>query len=94
MRDFWRAAVFRWISPLRAARSSRLAASRRVADSAPGALAFLSAVRSAARCERLRAVAARAFRMFFFADAILGTKEILTKVETPTRTPSLDRPEM
>jgi hypothetical protein len=28
------------------------------------------------RCARLRAVAARVFRMFFFADAILGTERI------------------
>jgi hypothetical protein len=31
-------------------------------------------VRSAERCARLRTVAARVFRMFFFADAIFGTK--------------------
>ena len=38
------------------------------------AFAFLSAVRSVERWARLRAVAARVFRMFFFADAMFGTK--------------------
>jgi hypothetical protein len=37
-------------------------------------LAFLSAVRSADRWARLRIVAERVFRIFFFADAIFGTK--------------------
>ena len=41
---------------------------------APAAFAFLSAVRNAERCARLRTVAARDLRMFFFADAIFGTK--------------------
>src|SRR4030095_16804248 len=59
--------------PLRAARSSRLTALRRSSAVAVGAFALLSAVRSADRCARLRTVAARAFRMFFFADAIFGT---------------------
>ena len=59
--------------PFRAARSSRLTAVRRSSALALGAFAFFSAVRSAERCARLRAVAARAFRMFFFADAIFGT---------------------
>jgi hypothetical protein len=36
-------------------------------------LAFLTAVRSAARWARLRTSAARDLRMFFLADAILGT---------------------
>jgi hypothetical protein len=43
---------------------------------AVGAFAFLSAVRSAERCARLRAVAARDFRMFFLADAMFGTKNL------------------
>ena len=47
---------------------------------AVGALAFFSAVRSAERCARLRTVAARDFRMFFFADAIFGTKQTLQKI--------------
>jgi hypothetical protein len=46
-----------------------------------GALAFLSAVRSAERWARLRAVAERVFRMFFFADAIFGTKVSKNSVE-------------
>jgi hypothetical protein len=36
----------------------------------------LSAVRNAERCARLRTVAARDLRMFFFADAIFGTKNL------------------
>lgn len=43
-----------------------------------GDCARFSAVRNAARCARLRTDAARDFRMFFLAEAILGT------------TPSLD----
>ena len=39
----------------------------------------MSAVRRAERCARLRTVAARDLRMFFFADAIFGTKEISKK---------------
>jgi hypothetical protein len=39
----------------------------------------LSAVRKAERCARLRTVAARDLRMFFLADAILGTKGNLQK---------------
>jgi hypothetical protein len=39
----------------------------------PAAFAFLAAVRSAARCARLRTAAARDLRMFFLAEAILGT---------------------
>ena len=46
---------------------------------APGAFAFLSAVRRAERCARLRTVAARDLRMFFLADAIFGTKTISKK---------------
>jgi hypothetical protein len=38
------------------------------------AAAFLSAVRSVERWARLRMAAARDFRMFFFAEAIFGTK--------------------
>src|SRR5688572_17473587 len=59
---------------------------------AVGALAFLSAVRSAERCARLRTVAARDFRMFFFADAIFGTKKTLRKIRKDSRssqTPNL-----
>ena len=61
--------------PLRAARSSSLAAASLTSAVAPGALAFFSAVRKAERCARLRTVAARDLRMFFLADAIFGTKE-------------------
>ena len=71
-----RAALFRWMSPLRAARSSSFAAANFTSAVAPGALSFLSAVRNAERCARLRAVAARDLRMFFLADAIFGTKQV------------------
>jgi len=60
--------------PFRAARSSNFTACNFTSAEAPAALAFLSAVRSAERCARLRTVAARVLRMFFFADAIFGTK--------------------
>lgn len=69
----FRAALFAWISPLRAARSSSRVAVSLASALAPGAFAFLSAVRNAERCARLRTVAARDLRMFFFADAIFGT---------------------
>src|SRR5947207_12650407 len=62
--------------PLRAARSSSFVAVALISAVASGAFAFLSAVRRAERCARLRAVAARDFRMFFFADAIFGTKDL------------------
>src|SRR3954463_13637695 len=74
-----RAALFRWMSPLRAARSSSFAAASLTSAVAPGALAFFSAVRRAERCARLRTVAARDLRMFFLADAIFGTKTISKK---------------
>src|SRR6185369_17744434 len=57
-------------------------AADRSAGVAVGAFAFLSAVRSADRCARLRTVAARDFRMFFFADAIFGTKKISRKFDS------------
>jgi hypothetical protein len=60
--------------PFRAARSSSLTAWSFASTDAPGAWAFLRAVRSAERCARLRTVAARDLRMFFFAEAIFGTK--------------------
>ena len=55
------------------------------------AFAVLSAVRSDERCARLRAVAARVLRIFFFADAILGTGPgslqwgVKRKAESPLR---------
>src|SRR5471032_2444350 len=70
-----RAARFGCTRFLRAARSSRLTAARRSSAVAVGALAFFSAVRSAERWARLRTVAERVFRMFFFADAIFGTEQ-------------------
>src|SRR6185312_9137834 len=70
----WRAALFGWINPFRAARSSRAVAAFFAAGVAPSALALLTAVRRAARCARLRTAAARDLRMFFLAEAILGTK--------------------
>ncbi len=69
-----RAALFGWIKPFRAARSSNAVAAFFTAGVEPGALAFFTAVRSAARCARLRTAAARDLRMFFLAEAILGTK--------------------
>ena len=72
--DLLRAALFRWMRPLRAARSSREVADFFCSVVADGAFAFFSAVRNAERWARLRTAAARDFRMFFFADAILGTK--------------------
>ena len=62
----FRAALFRWMSPLRAARSSNFAAVSLTSAVAPGAFAFFRAVRRAERCARLRAVAARDLRMFFW----------------------------
>jgi hypothetical protein len=53
---------------IRAARSSSWTARRRSSAEASGLFAFLSAVRSAERWARFRTVAARDFRMFFFAD--------------------------
>ena len=73
----WRAALFGWISPFRAARSSSLVAAFFASGVEPATLAFLTAVRNAARCARLRTAAARDLRMFFLADAILGTKRSL-----------------
>src|SRR5213078_3168071 len=60
-----RAALFLWIRPLRAARSRRTVASRRTSFDEPATMAFLSAVRSSARCARLRTSAARALRIAF-----------------------------
>jgi hypothetical protein len=76
--DLCRAALFLWISPLRAARSSRLTADTATSGVAPSARAFLSAVRRADRCARLRTAAARDFRMFFLAEAMFGTKGLST----------------
>ena len=56
-----------------------MVAAKRVSAVASAAPAFLSAVRRAERCARLRTVAARDLRMFFLADAIFGTKEISKK---------------
>ena len=53
-----------------------MVAANLAAGVASGAFAFLSAVRSAERCARLRTVAARDLRMFFLADAMFGTKKI------------------
>src|SRR6476660_5438501 len=72
----WRAAVLRWIKPLRAARSRSLVAASLDSADACGSFAFLSAVRRAERCARLRTVAARDLRMFFLPDAIFGTKSV------------------
>src|SRR5204862_3047732 len=66
-----RAAAFLWIKPLRAARSSSLTAA--CLSSGVPVDARLSAVRSADFWARLRTAAARDFRMFFFAEARLGT---------------------
>lgn len=68
------------MSPLRADRSRSFTARSFVSADAPGALAFFNAVRSAERCARLRTVAARVFRMFFFADAMFGTDDLQNRV--------------
>lgn len=73
----WRAAAFLWIRPLRAARSSVVTASARASAVASLATAFLRAVRSAERCARLRACAARDFRIFFFAEAMFGMTAVV-----------------
>src|SRR2546429_5316392 len=62
--------------PFRAIRSSRVTAFARSSAVAPSVFAFLRAVRRAERCARFRTVAARDFRMFFFAEAIFGTKTL------------------
>ena len=67
-----RAAAFLWISPLRDARSRSLTAAS-LSSGFPPEDARLSAVRSADLWARFRIAAARDFRMFFFAEAILGT---------------------
>ncbi len=77
--DFCRAAAFLWISPFRAARSRSCVAFRRSTGDDSVVPAVFIAVRSAARCARLRTVAARVLRMFFFADAILGTDVTLSR---------------
>src|SRR5688572_18074262 len=64
------------MSPFRAARSSSFTAMRRSSGVEPSAFAFLRAVRSAERWARLRTVAARDFRMFFFAEAMFGTDDL------------------
>src|SRR5207249_8030086 len=72
-RDFCRAALFLWIRPLRAARSSTRAASAYAAAAASAVAAArtcFSAVRSDERCARLRMVRERAWRIAFLADLI------------------------
>ena len=66
------AAAFLWISPLREARSRSLTAAN-LSSAFPAEEARLRAVRRADLCARFRIAAARDFRMFFFAEAILGT---------------------
>src|SRR5205814_8882683 len=73
------------MSPLRAARSRSLVAASLAAGVAFSSFAFLSAVRRAERCARLRTVAARDLRMFFLADAIFGTKLDLQKIDEGQR---------
>jgi hypothetical protein len=60
------------MSPFRDARSSSLTAAS-FSSEFPPEDARLSAVRSADLWARFRIAAARDFRMFFFAEAILGT---------------------
>src|SRR6476619_1214772 len=64
------------MSPLRAARSSSVTAVSFSAALASSEWAFFSAVRSVERWARLRAIAARDLRMFFFAEAIFGTNDL------------------
>ena len=68
------------MSPLREDRSSSFTARSFASAEAPGVFAFFNAVRSAERCARLRAVAARVFLMFFFADAMFGTDDLQKRV--------------
>lgn len=83
--DLWRAAVLRWMSPFRAARSRRLTADFFSAGVDAGDCARLRAVRSAARWARFRTDAARDFLMFFFADAIRGKSRVPGEVERDRR---------
>ncbi len=71
--DLCRAAAFAWINPFRAERSRSCTAFAFSAGLAVPDLAVLSALRRVERCARLRAVATLVLRMFFFAEAILGT---------------------
>jgi hypothetical protein len=66
------AAAFLWIRPFREARSRSLTAAS-FSSAFPPEEARLSAVRRADLWARFRIAAARDFRMFFFAEAILGT---------------------
>ena len=66
------AAAFLWMSPFRDARSRSLTATS-FSSAFPPADARFSAVRSADLWARFRIAAARDFRIFFFAEAILGT---------------------
>jgi hypothetical protein len=66
------AAAFLWIRPFREARSRSLTAAS-FSSAFPPEEARFSAVRSADLWARFRIAAARDFRMFFFAEAILGT---------------------
>lgn len=66
------AAAFLWMSPFREARSRSLTAVS-FSSAFPPEEARLSAVRRADLWARFRIAAARDFRMFFFAEAILGT---------------------
>jgi len=66
------AAAFLWISPFRDARSRSFTAAS-LSSALPPADARFRAVRSADLWARFRIAAARDFRMFFFAEAILGT---------------------
>ena len=72
----WRAAVFLWINPLRAARSRSCTALNLSGALAADVFAFLRAVRSEDRWARLRTVAARDFLMFFLEEAIRGTTKL------------------
>src|SRR5687767_2261687 len=65
------------MSPLRAALSRRVTAAVTSAPGAASTCAFFRAVRRAERCARFRAMAALDLRMFFFADAIFGTDDVL-----------------
>lgn len=82
---FFRAAAFLWISPFRAERSSSWMARALSPSAASGAAALFNAVRSEERWARLRTVAARAFRMFFLADAIFGTKDSAPEISDVKR---------
>jgi hypothetical protein len=87
-RDFRRAALFLWITPLLATRSSMLTAARVAAcavSGSPAAIAtsaFLTKVRADVRNGLLRAARRAATRIRFFADFELANRHIPPKPDS------------